>query len=93
MFRSLEGVHELLTVRHNIIGTHSPGIEMNLLRNFPVVCDHLLVVPIIKGVIRDPKFGHLNFRVTQFSTGDSCITQSEAETEWFVRFYHRTNIG
>lgn len=62
-------------------GMHSPRIEMNFLWNFPLVCDHFLVVSIINGVIRDPKFGHLNFRVTQFSMGDSCITQSVAEIE------------
>lgn len=54
---------------------------MNFLRNCPLVCDYFLVVSIINGVIRDPKFGHLNFRVTQFSTGDSCIAQSVAEIE------------
>lgn len=62
-------------------GAHSPGIEMNFLRNFPVVCDHFVVVSIINGIIRDPKFGHLNFRVTQFSMRNSCITQSVAEVE------------
>lgn len=62
-------------------GAHSPGIEMNFLGNFPGVCDHLVMVFIINGVIRNPEFGHLNFRVTQFSMRNSCITQSVAETE------------
>lgn len=62
-------------------GTHSPGIKVNLGGHFPVVCNHFLVVSVINGVIRDPKFGHLNFRVTQSSVGDSCITQSVAEIE------------
>lgn len=46
-----------------------------------MVCDHFLVVSIINWVIRNPKFSYLNFRVTQFSVGDSCVTQSVAETE------------
>lgn len=58
------------------VGSKS-GIEVNFLWNFPMVCDHLLVVSIINGVIRNPKFGYLNFRVTQFSMGDSCVTQSD----------------
>lgn len=46
-----------------------------------MVCDHFLVVSIINWVIGNPKFGYLNFRVTQFSVGDSCVTQSVTETE------------
>ena len=46
-----------------------------------MVCDHFLVVSIINWVIGNPKFGYLNFRVTQFSVGDSRVTQSVAETE------------
>lgn len=60
---------------------HSPRIETNLLWNFPLVCDHFLVVSVINGIIGDPKFGHLNFGVTQSSMGDSCITQSAAKIE------------
>lgn len=57
-------------------GAHSPGIETDFLGNFPEVCDHLVVVSVINGVVGDPELGHLNFRVTQFSMGNSCITQS-----------------
>lgn len=66
-------------------GAHSPGIEMNFLGNFPVVCDHFVVVSIINGVIRDPKLGHLNFRVAQFSMRNSCITQSVAGIEMICK--------
>ena len=66
-------------LRHE--GTHSPGIEMNLGGHFPVVCNYFLVVSVINGVLMDPKFGHLNFRVTQSRMGDSCITQSVAGIE------------
>lgn len=62
-------------------GLYSPRIKMNFLWNFPRVCNYFLVVSVINGVIRDPEFGHLNFRVTHLSTGDSCITQSVAEIE------------
>lgn len=73
------------TPQHKV--TLSPGIEMNFLRNFPVVSDHFLIISIISGVIRNPKFGHLNFRVTQSSVGDSCITQSVAEREMVCKAF------
>lgn len=52
-----------------------------------MVRDYFLVVSIINGIIRDPKFGHLNFRVTQFSMGDPCITQSVAEIEMVCKSF------
>lgn len=51
-----------------------PWIEMDFFGNFPVIYDHSLVVSIINRVIRDPKFSHLNFWITQLSMGDSGIT-------------------
>lgn len=54
-------------------GTHSPGVEMNVLGNSFVVYDHFLVVSVIGRIIGDPEFGHLNLRVTQFSMRNSCV--------------------
>lgn len=51
------------------------GVEVNVLGNSSVVYDDFLVVSVIGGIIRDPEFGHLNLRVTQFCMRDSCIAQ------------------
>lgn len=72
-------------------GAHSPGVEVNVLGNSSVVYDDFLVVSVIGGIIRDPEFGHLNLRVTQFCMRDSCIAQPAAELEMVSDTSHYKN--
>lgn len=56
-----------------------------------MVYDDFLVVSVIGGIIRDPEFGHLNLRVTQFCMRDSCIAQPAAELEMVSKTSHYKN--